>query len=131
MIEMRYTTVIICFMFCFVGCKERKGLEKEVMEIHDEVMPRLGELNKDRKALQEILKVTDEVTTKQELLNAIADLEAAEEGMMVWMSEWSVPKSEPEKTIYLKGEMVRIQKVKDDMIYSMSTAKLLTTKHLK
>lgn len=118
----------ICFLICLSACKERIGLEKEVMDIHDEVMPRLGELNKDRKVLQGILQVTDDEMTKEELLNAIADLEAAEEGMMVWMSEWSVPKNEPDKTIYLRAEMVRIQKVKDDMLNGMSNAKLLATK---
>lgn len=125
---MKYTILTICFLLCFSACKERIGLEKEVMDIHDEVMPRLGELNRDRKVLQGILQVADDEITKEELLNAIADLEAAEEGMMVWMSEWSVPKTEPDKTIYLKAEMVRIQKVKDDMLNGMSNAKLLATK---
>ena len=123
----------IIFFLCLVGlfssCREKSTLEKEVMAIHDEVMPKLGELNKDRKELQSILNnITDE-SVKTTLLEAITALEKADDGMMDWMAEWKIPSEPIAQEAYLKKEMVRITKVKIDMLASMKNAKILKEKH--
>ncbi len=123
----------LIFFLCLVGmissCREKSTLEKQVMAVHDEVMPKLGELNKDRKELQKILKnVTDEAV-KSELLLAITALEKADDGMMDWMADWKVPAELEKQEPYLNKEMVKINKVKTDMLESMKNAKLLKEKY--
>lgn len=120
-------------LFCLIGlissCREKSNLEKQVMAVHDEVMPKLGELNKDRKALQTILKSTTDEPTKTILLNAITALERADDSMMEWMADWKIPTDPVEQETYLNKEMIRITKVKTDMLESMKNAKLLKEKY--
>lgn len=123
--------IFLCLITFFSSCREKSTLEQEVMAVHDEVMPKLGELNKDRKSLQTILKTTTDDTKKAELLTAISALEKADDGMMDWMSDWKVPNEPTEQKAYLEKEMIRITKVKTDMLESMKNAKLLKEKHTK
>lgn len=126
---MKQLIFFLCLVGMFASCREKSTLEKQVMAIHDEVMPKLGELNKDRKALQKILKSTTDENIKSELLKAITGLENADDGMMDWMAEWKVPEEKSEQEAYLNKEMVRITKVKSDMLESMKTAKVLKEKY--
>ena len=126
---MKKLILFLCLVGLFTSCKEKSTLEKEVMVIHDEVMPRLGELNKDKKGLQSILKNTSDESVKIILLEAIAALEKADEGMMDWMAEYKLPSDPPAQEVYLKNEMVRITKVKTDMLESMQNAKSLNAKY--
>jgi len=128
---MKRLLIFLCLIALFSSCREKSTLEQEVIAVHDEVMPKLGELNKDRKNLQAILKSTTDETVKAELLAAITSLEKADDGMMDWMSDWKVPSEPTEQKPYLEKEMIRINKVKTDMLESMRTAKLLIEKHNK
>ena len=126
---MKHIFVFICLISLFSSCREKSTLEQEVIAIHDEVMPKLGELNKDRRNLQDLLKSTEDESVKTEILSAITALEKADDGMMEWMSDWKVP-SDPElQKAYLDKEMIRIKKVKTDMLESMKNAKLLKDKY--
>jgi len=126
---MKQVIFILCMIGIFSSCREKSTLEKQVMAVHDEVMPRLGELNKDRKELQKILKDVEDETAKTELLTAITALEKADDGMMDWMAEWKVPSEVELQESYLNKEMVKITKVKTDMLESMKNAKLLKEKY--
>lgn len=99
------------------------------MNVHDEVMPKLGELNKDKKKLQTILANSTDESVKTTLQEAITSLEKADEGMMDWMAEYKLPSDISSQEVYLKNEMMRITKVKTDMLQSMSNAKLLQEKY--
>ena len=126
---MKHIFVFICLISLFSSCREKSTLEQEVIAIHDEVMPKLGELNKDRRNLQDLLKSTEDESVKTEILSAITALEKADDGMMEWLSDWKVP-SDPElQKAYLDKEMIRIKKVKTDMLESMKNAKLLKDKY--
>lgn len=60
-----------------------------VMEIHDEVMPKMGALNKMTKSLKaqwETNQQLDDVT-KEDISIAIQELESADEGMWDWMHQ--------------------------------------------
>lgn len=126
---MKNIILFLCLVGLITSCKEKSTLEKEVMAIHDEVMPRLGELNKDKKGLQSILKNTTDESVKITLKNAVTALEKADDGMMEWMAEWKLPSEEPARKAYLEKEMVRITRVKTDMLKSMNNAKLLKEKY--
>ncbi len=128
---MKRLLIFLCLISLISSCREKSTLEQEVIAVHDEVMPKLGELNKDRKGLQSILKSTTDESIKTELLTAITALEKADDGMMDWMSDWKVPSEPTEQKAYLEKEMIRITKVKTDMLESMKNAKLLKEKHTK
>jgi len=98
------------------------------MEIHDEVMPKLGKLNKQRKTLKKALPSIKDAGLKNEVLQTIVALEKADDGMMDWMAAWDVPADKSAQTTYLNAEMIKIQKVKDDMLSSMKQATALIEK---
>jgi hypothetical protein len=127
--SMKKLLIFICLASLFSACREKSTLEQEVIAVHDEVMPKLGELNKDRRNLQDILKNTTDENVKAELLQAITALEKADDGMMDWMADWKVPSNMEEQKPYLEKEMIRIKKVKTDMLESMENAKILKEKY--
>lgn len=126
---MKKLLIFICLVSLFSACREKSTLEQEVIAVHDEVMPKLGELNKDRRNLQDILKNTTDENVKAELLQAITALEKADDGMMDWMADWKVPSNVEEQKPYLEKEIIRIKKVKTDMLESMKNAKILKEKY--
>tara|TARA_R110000737_G_scaffold309779_1_gene318215 strand:- start:691 stop:1074 length:384 start_codon:yes stop_codon:yes gene_type:complete len=126
---MKRIVLFLCLVGLFTSCRDKSTLEKEVMNVHDEVMPKLGELNKDKKKLQTILANSTDESVKTTLQEAITSLEKADEGMMDWMAEYKLPSDISSQEVYLKNEMMRITKVKTDMLQSMSNAKLLQEKY--
>jgi len=111
-----------------VACtKSNETLYNEVMDVHDEVMPKMDDLYKAKKNLQEKLKdSTLHDTTRMRMQTLVRDLDQASESMMVWMREFNpLPDSTSEDKArqYLEGEMVRIQKVKKDMLEALERAK--------
>ncbi|MBP7644554.1 MAG: hypothetical protein KA767_14530 [Saprospiraceae bacterium] len=124
-------------MFLFVmSCKSKENkvqdLHTEVMEIHDEVMPKMTNLHSSRKELEIALKQGADSIKVFELLEKV---DAADEAMMVWMDEFDMPDSTVDEAIvldYLQAEKVRILKVKTDIescVGSVSefAAKYITT----
>lgn len=90
----------------------------EVMVVHDEVMPKMSDLNRLKKEL-----LQDSVKHAA-LLEKIT---AAEDGMWDWMHQLTPLKEvktmpEAEAKAYLDQEMERISKVKRQMLESIETA---------
>jgi len=119
---MKKILLFFAVILLFSACKEKSNLEAEVIAIHDEVMPKMGDMYKARKALREILIEIESDSVKNDVIKMISDLENADEGMMTWMHEWKVPDSDPEKTTYLLEEKEKITKVKVDMLSSLENA---------
>lgn len=104
--------------------KEKDALAKEVLDIHDEVMPKMGEIVKLRKEIKgKINKWTetpdtapaDSLSTATNLVN---QLEQADKGMMEWMHEYNGGQGLYEHNLvmeYLGEEKVKVTKVKEDM----------------
>ena len=128
---MKYLTLL--FIALVVACSpskenELKTLKDEVMAIHDEVMPKIGDLRKVRMELESLsdsLMATDS-TRAMELSSLAADISDASEGMMVWMRNYEpeFEGTEEEIKAYLEGQKVSIQKVKEDMLESMESGAL-------
>lgn len=101
----------------------------EVMVIHDEVMPKMGDIAKAQKALRTLAGEPVDSTILQQL----TELEIAEEAMWTWMHELK-PASEREAMAheaylkYLDEEEKKISEVRDMMLTSIRNAEAMIAK---
>jgi len=123
------TLVLLLFLASgLISCKHHHGpsedpLYKEVMAIHDEVMPKMSTMHKYKKELK---KLRESNPGSESAINQrIALLESADEGMMSWMAAFKVPEDKSSAELYLEAEKSKIQKISDDMYKSMDDAKKL------
>lgn len=118
--------------------KQQEALAKEVIGIHDEVMPRMGELVKLRKQVKEKLNVwtadstVDHSAHIQQATQVVADLDAADKAMMDWMHEYNGGQGLYEHELimtYLNDEKVKITAVKEHMNSAMDEAQNFLEEH--
>jgi hypothetical protein len=105
-----------------------QALYDQVMDIHDEVMPRSEDIYQLKKALQEKIASTPDLIAekKQELELAIAQLDSADQSMMDWMHHFHpLPDSADQEKAraYLESEMESIKKVRELTNESIEKAK--------
>ncbi len=93
------------------------------MAIHDEVMPKMGELRRTRKdLLLQADSLMESNPDRAAMLTTVADeIGNANEGMMQWMRAYEPEFEGTDEEIkqYLEDQKVAIQKVKDEMIESL------------
>lgn len=117
---------LLLFLFAVTlfacGPKESETLYDEVMLLHDEVMPKIGDIRKVEKSLKAEMEQLIAEDSTADLSNLEANLAAAQNagsGMMEWMRGFKADElesmSEEEKVAYLKDEKVKIQKVNQDI----------------
>ena len=126
--------VLLITFSCGDGFDREAEVDK-ILDLHDEVMPKIGEVMNLRKKV--LAKATDlesgDGTNEQ--INALRDLaqdlDNAQKGMMQWMNDWA-KKSNPhvkgtstleEQKAFFADEVVRVTKVKDDINNSIAEAK--------
>ncbi|MEZ4953438.1 MAG: hypothetical protein R2825_07665 [Saprospiraceae bacterium] len=115
----------------------QENLKDELMVVHDEVMPKMGEIHKLKKQLKKLSTESsvEENGNLEEIKNAIYALEKADDGMMDWMANFKSPsklrgeKSHEEIMAYLENEKEKIEQVKNDMMTSIERAKKLVEIH--
>jgi len=118
-----YLSGILLFISCGSSTdksskNDLSALKKEVMAIHDEVMPKMGDLRKTRKS---ILLLVDSVSTdslKQAQLIQISDeLDMPNEGMMQWMRQYepNLQASEDSLWSYYSSQKSAIEEVSSKM----------------
>lgn len=110
------------------GSDPNQALYNEVMDIHDEVMPKMEDLYKLKKKMQEEIGNTSNLAEerKKELEGLIAKLDSANMSMMDWMHEFNpLPDSADQEDAreYLENEMERVKKVREKMLESIEAAK--------
>lgn len=108
-------------------------LYDQVMDVHDEVMPKMDEIMKLKRSLQEQIANTPDmvVERKQQLEKMISNLDSASNAMMDWMHEFNpLPDSVDQEIAreYLEGEMEKIRNVKTLMLESIEKAKQESSK---
>ncbi|MCH7403455.1 hypothetical protein ACFOUP_04650 [Belliella kenyensis] len=129
---------VLILISMFFSCKEDKALENqklrdEVIQIHDEVMPFMGELKSLRKEV--IAKAHDlEANLDQSSTEEVASLkllarqlDEAFDGMFVWMRQFNQKEDEmtdEELESYLLEQREMVQKVNEDIKKAMSDAKI-------
>jgi hypothetical protein len=97
-----------------------QALYDQVMDIHDEVMPSMGEIARLKRELNEEIKNSPDMVAekKAELEMVISNLDSASNAMMDWMHTFNpLPDSIDQETAreYLETEMEKIKKVRDLM----------------
>lgn len=100
-------------------------LKTEVMAVHDEVMPKMGEL---RKLEKELRHQAAEDSSKTDFVVAADRLAAANDAMMQWMRGFN-PKfegSEEEVINYLTEQKNKIDQVKENMLGALEEGNQLT-----
>jgi hypothetical protein len=118
---------IFLFLLIFSACKEtqksaepeQNQLYKEVMAIHDQVMPEITSIHN----LKKDLKAIEKPETKDIILHQIKELNDADEAMMTWMAAFKVPDDKTQEEAYLLLEKEKIKQVSDLMYASMDRAK--------
>lgn len=102
--------------------EEKPDLKQEVMDMHDEVMPKMGELRTTQKQLLALAdsSAQDSLVAARytELANQIS---LANESMMDWMRNFdpNYEGTEEEAKAYLEGKLKEIKKVSDEMNESL------------
>jgi hypothetical protein len=104
------------------------ALYDQVMEIHDEVMPKMEDIYKIKSQLREKIANSPDMveSKKQEIEAMILQLDAASKAMMGWMHDFDpLPDSVDEEQAreYLEDQMVKIRKVKEEMMTALEEAK--------
>lgn len=127
---MKYSIVFLLFglTFLFQSCGNKqveanKKLREEVIAVHDEVMPKMGQLKSlEKTALQMVEELSVSPEPNQEKIDALktlaAELDQAYEGMFVWMRQYEIEDGEktPEEVkAYLEDQMVKVKKVNEDI----------------
>lgn len=111
-----------------------QALYDQVMDVHDEVMPRMDDLMKLKRELQEKIANTPDMVMekKLQLEKMISNLDSASTAMMNWMHEFNpLPDSVDQEKAreYLESEMERIRKVKSLITETIDKAKEETTEN--
>lgn len=84
----------IVLSLCMIGCKEEKKTEaapmvsnqmKEVMAIHDEVMPKMGKVGR---LVGKLKPMVDTTAQGKRYEKAMKDLQSANTSMMKWMQDF-------------------------------------------
>lgn len=138
-------SLLIPTMMIF-SCSQEKGnidqVEKDVFAIHDEVMPKMGQIMDLRNALSQkivsidsLLKIKNEDSLQQQKDQALTlsnALQQADEGMMNWMHAYNGDSlkalSGEEALKALNAEKTKISQVRDQMLESITKAEAFLKK---
>lgn len=128
---MKNIILTICILLGIQAChqnkKEQDQLLKEVMDIHDEVMPQMGSLRSLSKGIKLKLDSLEESSTnvddqtRQKMKAAIKKLDEANKSMMEWMHQFEqIKEGTPHKEVlnYLNRQKQLIEEVRDNMLTS-------------
>lgn len=107
---------------------EINKLKDEVIKIHDEVMPKMGELEQLANELTGLLANPKDLRPKDlsKINSHIQSLGTANETMMEWMRGYNATGEGIEESklkSYYKSELKKMKKVKEDMLGSYESAR--------
>lgn len=135
-----FTILAIVGLLSATSCKESKKVKEssqmeQVMDIHDEVMPKMGTLGK---LVGQLKPMADSLGAESIEAKAMKDLQQANRSMMDWMqgfgnrfdSEEIMNGKElsDEKKQWLKEEEEKVKKVKEDINSSIERAEEILKK---
>ncbi len=115
--------VLVLMIFSCQGPQKKevdlKALKDEVFELHDEVMPKMGDLRRVRKGLMlqaDSIKTTDSLLAAP-LIKMADELNQANEGMMIWMRNFDpdFEGTDEEVLQYLTDQKTSITEVNKNM----------------
>lgn len=102
-----------------------KALLKEVMDIHDEVMPKMSYIASLQQKFRQMAEKTKDKTLKDKYLELSTGLEKADEAMMVWMEKFpenidQMPTEEAHKV--LLSEKEKVTKMKEQVLNAIKAS---------
>ena len=128
-------SLIFIFSMFVLACSNplietNKEMRAQIIGVHDEVMPKMGELmSLQKKALAQAdsLYAQDSTATTQiESMRSLAgQLDQAYEGMFVWMRQYSLEeegKTPEEIKTYLDEQLVKVNQVNADIKAALEQA---------
>jgi hypothetical protein len=129
-----YPRLLTLFLLLnLVSCKNNDAevLHNEIMDIHDEVMPKTGEITYLYMSFRKKVETDSTISSvqKMELQKQADDLEKAEDEMMVWMNDYIPPhkmkssKNENEMIDYLQEQKKIISNIKVHTNASLASGK--------
>jgi hypothetical protein len=133
-------TFALLFIIGLVSCSKNKDnkasdpetddpnkvLYNQVMDIHDEVMPRMDDIMRLKRELKESIEKSNNLVPekKKELEQKILQLDSAGKAMMAWMNDFRPEEYTGEDLRdYLESEKERVTKVKELMLEAIQKAK--------
>ncbi|MCM0059303.1 MAG: hypothetical protein NBV57_00450 [Algoriphagus sp.] len=129
------SSLIFFFSVLVLACanpliETNKAMRAQIIGVHDEVMPKMGELmSLQKKALTQAdsLYAQDSTATAQiESMRALAgQLDQAYEGMFVWMRQYSLEeegKTPEEIKTYLDDQLLKVNQVNADVKAALDQA---------
>ena len=122
---MRVLLALVSFIL-LIGCANKGSTTKsqqmytEVMQVHDEVMPKMRDIRQYKKKLNKI----EGAKELEEVQNAINSLDQAHDSMMDWMAQFKLPKdvSEDDEIKYLEGQKVSVKEMSDELYGALEIA---------
>lgn len=137
---MRNATLILLFIVLLISCKENPNSAaneeatqmETVMQIHDEVMPKMGTI---AKYVAELKAKVDTTEAGQQYEAAMKDLQKANESMMDWMMNFG-DRFEPDEILngkeltaqkqeWLNEEEEKVKALRDQINSSIEKAEVL------
>ncbi len=115
------------------GDNPNQALYDQVMDVHDELMPKMEDLYKLKKEIQDQIVQTPDMAPdkKKQLEQTIAALDSADQSMMDWMHKFRpLPDSVDQEKAreYLETEMEKVKKLKELFSESIENAKEIVKK---
>lgn len=128
--------IFLCFITSLAGCEsnskdQNQELKQEVIDIHDEVMPLMGDLKSLKKKIDEkniLISQSDpeNIDKIKKLESLSSDLDSAFNGMFVWMRQFQSSYDEMSKDevqTYLLEQKQKVEKVNRDIKKALTEAK--------
>ena len=104
-------------------------LMEEVMQIHDEVMPEMGNIRNTRKAILDKIETSSDEELHKVLQVQADNLDASFEAMMVWMRQFNPNQdsttSDSTYHAYLLDQKEKMIEVRDLMVNSLKERKAI------
>jgi len=97
-------------------------LYNQVMDIHDEVMPKMEDLYNLKKDLQEKLGSTTDQASKADIELRLAQIDSASKLMMDWMHQFNPPPDTVDQEqirAYLESEMEKVKRVREAILETL------------
>lgn len=132
---MRGIIIVFIGSLLLFSCKENNKEKEEtgfqvsgqladVWALHDEIMPRMGELGTLKKELKTL---EDSIGTSSEFTDAKEQLKLASKDMHRWMDEFDMSKKENEK--YMDDQVIQLNKMKELFETSINNAEEIISTH--
>jgi hypothetical protein len=113
---------------CDNGNKESESkINQEIMAVHDDIMPKMGEVNRLKRRLSEFKDGVsdDNAEMKDSLINAILLLSKMEDNMNDWMGNYKYPNPDAtheQMLTYLTGQRDTVKQLSNDIYLSIGIA---------